>query len=77
MVTGGLVAHPFAAAGDMLRFYREFTRTVPDELTVFAGLVHAPDGSGMKLAPWSSATRGRPSRPRRTSRRFSSSGRRP
>ena len=37
MVTGGLVAHPFAAAGDMLRFYREFTRTVPDELTVFAG----------------------------------------
>ena len=50
MVTGGLVAHPFAAAGDMLRFYREFTRSVPDELTVFAGLVHAPDGSGMKLA---------------------------
>ena len=50
MVTGGLVAHPFAAAGDMLRFYREFTRTVPDALTVFAGLVHAPDGSGTKLA---------------------------
>ena len=50
MVTGGLVAHPFAAAGDMLRFYREFTRTVTDELTVFAALVHAPDGSGMKLA---------------------------
>jgi len=50
MVTGGLVAHPFAAASEMLRFYREFTRTVPDELTVFAGLVHAPDGSGMKLA---------------------------
>jgi len=50
MVTGGLVAHPFAAAREMLRFYREFTRTVPDELTVFAGLVHAPDGSGMKLA---------------------------
>ncbi len=50
MVTGGLIAHPFAAAGEMLRFYREFTRTVPDELTVFAGLVHAPDGSGTKLA---------------------------
>ena len=26
MVTGGLVAHSFAAAGEMLRFYREFTR---------------------------------------------------
>jgi FAD/FMN-containing dehydrogenase len=49
MVTGGLVAHPFAAAGEMLRFYREFTKTVPDELSVFSGLVHAPDGSGMKL----------------------------
>ena len=50
MVTGGLIAHPFAAAGEMLRFYREFTRSVPDELSAFAGLVHAPDGSGTKLA---------------------------
>ena len=37
MVTGGLIAHPFAAAGEMLRFYREFTRTVPDELTASPG----------------------------------------
>ena len=49
-VVGGLVAHPLDAAGDVVRFYREFTRSVPDELTVFAGLVHAPDGSGAKLA---------------------------
>ena len=49
-VTGGLIAHPFAAARDVLRFYREVTESAPDELTVFAGLVHAPDGSGMKLA---------------------------
>ena len=33
----------------MLRFYRAFTQSVPDELTVFAGLVHAPDESGTKL----------------------------
>jgi hypothetical protein len=33
-----------------VRFYREFTQSVPDELTVFSGLVHAPDGSGHKLA---------------------------
>jgi FAD/FMN-containing dehydrogenase len=48
-VTGGLIAHPFAAAGEVLRFYRDFTQSVPDELTVFSGLVHAPDGSGTKL----------------------------
>lgn len=44
-VIGGLVGHPFEAARDVLRFYREFTRTVPDELTVFAALVHAPESS--------------------------------
>jgi FAD/FMN-containing dehydrogenase len=50
MVTGGLVAHPFAAARDVLRFYRDFTASLPDELTAFGGVLHAPDGSGTKLA---------------------------
>jgi FAD/FMN-containing dehydrogenase len=50
VVTGGLVAHPFAAARDVLRFYRDFTASLPDELTAFAGVLHAPDGSGTKLA---------------------------
>jgi FAD/FMN-containing dehydrogenase len=50
IVTGGLVAHPFEAAADVLRFYREFTAEAPDELTLLGGLVHAPDGSGRKLA---------------------------
>jgi FAD/FMN-containing dehydrogenase len=49
-VTGGLIAHPFDAAGDMLRFYRDAVTDCPDDLTVWAGLVHAPDGSGLKLA---------------------------
>ena len=49
-VVGGLIAHPFEAAGDVLRFYREFTQSVPDELTVFGGLVHAPDDPTLKLA---------------------------
>ncbi|MGH3064887.1 MAG: FAD-binding oxidoreductase [Gaiellaceae bacterium] len=49
-IVGGLIAHPFEAAGELLRFYREFTRSLPDELAVFAALVHAPDGSGMKVA---------------------------
>ena len=50
IVTGGLIAHPFEAAGDLLRFYRDAVAGVSDDLTVFAGLVHAPDGSGHKLA---------------------------
>jgi FAD/FMN-containing dehydrogenase len=49
-VVGGLVAHPFTAAKDVLRFYREFTQSVPDELTVFAGLVYAPGSTELKLA---------------------------
>ena len=50
MITGGLIAHPIDAAADMLRFYRDAVADCPDDLTVFAGLVHAPDGSGLKLA---------------------------
>ena len=50
MVTGGLIAHPIDAAPDLLRFYRDAVADSPDDLTVFAVLAHAPDGSGMKLA---------------------------
>jgi FAD/FMN-containing dehydrogenase len=49
-VVGGLIAHPIEAAGDLLRFYRDAVAGSSDDLTVFAGLVHAPDGSGTKLA---------------------------
>ena len=49
-VTGGLVAHPFEEAKDMLRFYRDVTESLPDEFMIFGGLIHAPDGSGTKLA---------------------------
>jgi len=49
-VTGGLIAYPFSEAWDVLRFFRDVTASLPDELTVFGGLVHAPDGSGEKLA---------------------------
>jgi FAD/FMN-containing dehydrogenase len=50
MVVGGLIAHPIDAAPEMLRFYRDAVAGCSDDLTVFAALVHAPDGSGMKLA---------------------------
>jgi FAD/FMN-containing dehydrogenase len=49
-VIGGLVAHPFDAAAEFLRFYREWTADASDELMTFAGVGHAPDGSGTKLA---------------------------
>jgi FAD/FMN-containing dehydrogenase len=49
-IVGGLVAHPFDAAADVLSFYRDFTADAPDDLMTFAGLGHAPDGSGTKLA---------------------------
>ena len=37
MVTGGLIAHPIDAGGDMLRFYRDAVSDCPDDLSVFAG----------------------------------------
>ena len=49
IVTGGLIAYPFSAAWDVLRFFRDVTASLPDEFSVFAGLIHAPDGSGTKL----------------------------
>ena len=50
VVTGGLVAHPFDHARDVLKFFGESTAALPDAQTVFGGLIHAPDGSGTKLA---------------------------
>jgi FAD/FMN-containing dehydrogenase len=47
-ITGGLVAHPFENAKDVLRFFRAVTKALPDEETIYAALIHAPDGS--KLA---------------------------
>lgn len=49
LVVGGLVAHPFDRAGEVLRYYREFARSLPDELSLAGGVLHAPDGSGAKL----------------------------
>ena len=49
-VMGGLIAYPFDQARAVLRFYRDITAKPPDEHTIFGGLIHAPDGSGAKLA---------------------------
>jgi FAD/FMN-containing dehydrogenase len=43
-VLGGALFYPLARARDVLRFYRDFVRTAPDALTVFAAMMHSPDG---------------------------------
>lgn len=43
-VLGGLLIHPRAKAGEVLRFYRDFMETAPDELTAYAAMLHSPDG---------------------------------
>ncbi len=48
-ILGGLLAHPLAAAGDVIGMFREFATELSDDATVYCGLTHAPDGSGMKL----------------------------
>jgi FAD/FMN-containing dehydrogenase len=45
MVLSGPVFHPAARARDVLRFYREFSASEPDELTTYAGLLTGPDGT--------------------------------
>jgi FAD/FMN-containing dehydrogenase len=49
-VTSGLVAYPVERAREVLQFFRDVTASVPDELTLYGGLLHAPDGSGVILA---------------------------
>ena len=65
MVTGGLIIHPVDAAPELLRFYRDSVADLPDDLTVFAALVHAPDGSGMKLTGFAVCHAGDPEQAQR------------
>jgi len=44
VVTGGLCAWPFERARDVLRFFRDLTPTLPDEMMMVAALLTAPDG---------------------------------
>ena len=43
-VFGGMLLYPAARARDVLRVYRSVTTSAPDELTVFAAMMHSPDG---------------------------------
>src|SRR5712691_7479865 len=43
-ILGGMVAYPLGKAKEVLRFYREFSKAAPDELTIYAALLNPPDG---------------------------------
>lgn len=43
-IIGGMILYPRDAAPEVLKFYREFARTTPDELMIFASLMYTPDG---------------------------------
>jgi hypothetical protein len=44
-VLAGVVIHPFAQAQAVLRFFRDFTRSAPDELASGAVCITLPDGT--------------------------------
>lgn len=44
-VLGGVVLHPARRAGDVLRFCREFSQSLPDEVVIQGGNLTAPDGT--------------------------------
>ena len=48
-VLGGAAVHPLAATAEVFAFYRDFTQSLPDDLSAFLALRSAPDGSGTKL----------------------------
>jgi len=44
-VLGGMVIHPLERASDVLKFLRRFAQSAPDELTLMAVFLTAPDGN--------------------------------
>ena len=44
-VLGGLIVHARDQAGAVIRHYRDFMASAPDELTAYAGLLCTPDGT--------------------------------
>ncbi len=43
-VLGGLIVYPRDRAGDVIRHYRDFMVSAPEELTAYVGLITGPDG---------------------------------
>jgi FAD/FMN-containing dehydrogenase len=47
MILGGMALYPLAKAKEVLRFYREFTKSAPDEVTTYAGFLNPPDSDAV------------------------------
>jgi FAD/FMN-containing dehydrogenase len=43
-ILGGMAVYPLNRAKEVLRFYRDFSKAAPDELTLYAGLITPPGG---------------------------------
>src|SRR5215467_2154814 len=43
-VLGGMILHTRDKAREVIQFYREFMKTAPNELTLYAALLNTPDG---------------------------------
>src|SRR5207244_4048546 len=46
-VFAGMVLHPIERGKDVLRFYRDYTSSAPEELSVWAAMLKSPDGHPM------------------------------
>jgi FAD/FMN-containing dehydrogenase len=44
-VLGGLLLYPRHVAADVIRHFRDFMQSAPDELTAYSALLHGPDGT--------------------------------
>ena len=44
-VVGGLVLYPLERAAQVIAFFRDFVPTAPDDITLYCGLLSAPDGT--------------------------------
>jgi len=43
-VVGGMILYPMEQAKAVMQFYREYARTVPDEMMAYSGFIVTPDG---------------------------------
>jgi FAD/FMN-containing dehydrogenase len=50
MITGGGVFHHLEDAPEVLRFYRDFAATAPDEITTYCGFLPGPHGPVIAIA---------------------------
>lgn len=44
-VFAGMVIHPFEKATEVLKFYRDYSSTIPDEMNTVAAVLTSPDGN--------------------------------